>query len=50
MDPYLQISSVSKEFAGKRGPYVAVEGVSLEVGRGEIVSRSAIPAAASPPS
>jgi nitrate ABC transporter ATP-binding subunit len=38
MDPYLQIRNVGKQFESSRGPFLAVEDVSLDVGRGEIVS------------
>jgi nitrate ABC transporter ATP-binding subunit len=37
-EPYLEIGHVTKSFETPRGPYVAVENVTLEIGRGEIVS------------
>ena len=37
-EPFLKIGNVTKSFDTPRGPYVAVENVELEVGRGEIVA------------
>lgn len=38
MEPFFQLESVNKTFETRRGPYVAVDDVSLAVERGEIVS------------
>ncbi len=38
MEPFFQLEDVTKTFKTDRGPYVAVDGVSLDIERGEIVS------------
>ena len=38
MEPFLELKDVAKQFPGSNGTYVAVQNVSLQVGRGEIVS------------